>query len=964
MTLSNTKKHDKNSALAELKWYNFTRWSEEQFYSQYDWCINPVLSLDDLLKRLCEELERWGRLDTKWQREECTINLYLFSCAISCTVDDYLALRPKNISRISKRYPILKLPTATAQLFINTAYALPRFLSDHIISAWKDQWDWYLDRVCELLVQKSEIDREQINALQTALQPLLKTELPKRLLRRRMILPEGYRSQDLAHQDLLALIRQVIIRQKNACRFVIIGPRTFAAYFAPLVKAYLLAMNWPSPVYMTVRPKWGISRREKLKLRQLISQSDQVLIVDDYPNTGKTLEDMIRILNSFGVELERISYLVPTHFAQNLDILSKEMEDIARINRFTVRPDELYKEHFLNSSSVESLFREYFVDQGWEDVAIQENPAVDEINKRLQQHYCDGFQVRLKRVFDVQLSGNKTTCVKRVLVKSVGWGWLGYHAYVSGTRLSSFVPKVIGLRNGLLFMEWIENLPRYQEKIVGTALLQRLSSYVISRVEKLPLSEDPWFECPGYRGTGWETFFDGIVRLALGQYIGTTAIPVFKKRLKKYISPSPTMVDGHMKQEDWITTETGIYKVDFEHHNFAGAELDMVDPAYDLASAIFEFQLSNKDEQELLRTYAQMSGDQKVTERIPIHKLIYGLVALRQAAYWIVRASSDQKKEGWNQRYLQARNFLTHHTHQFCADRIVQQQQVTKKSNRLFFLDLDGVFDTETLGFSHTTYSGILSLRLLQLHGFSIILNTVRSVEQVCNYCRIYGLPGGIAEYGSVFLDAVQNREMPLIDEETVEELTRCREAIQKIPGVFIDSGYRYSIRAYRYRGTLTEGLKADEVLSLLTRLQSKKLTYISQGDTFIVQKGINKGSGFRAAIRLMGYADEKIFAIGDTIQDLEMLETADYAYAPSTCSKELYDLDAKGKCKIMPQPYQRGLLAAVRESIRACPPGYDVYQFTPARSEDDSDLIWFLLHVAELPRLQRLLKTIQWSMF
>jgi hydroxymethylpyrimidine pyrophosphatase-like HAD family hydrolase len=962
MTLSNIKP-DNYSALAGLERDNFTRLSEKQFYSQYDWCINPVLSLSDLLKRLREELERWGRLYVNWQREECTINLYLFSCAIACTVDDYLAQPHRNVSRISERYPFLKLPAATAQLFINAAHTLPRFLSDRTISAWRDQWGRYLDRICELLVQKTEIDQEQINTLQAALQALLKAELPKKLLRRRMILPEGYRCQDLAHQDLFALIHQVTAHQKNTCRFVIIGPRTFAAYFAPLVKAYLSAMGWPPPLYMTVRPKWGISRKEKLKLRQLISQSDQVLIVDDYPNTGETLKKMVRMLRSFGVEPERISFLAPTHFAQKLDFSSKEGEDAARINRFTVKPDELYKERFLNSPSLESLFREYFIDQGWTEVTIQENPAVDEINNRLRQHYCDGFHVRLKKVFDVRLSGNKTPCVKRVFAKSVGWGWVGYHAYVSGTRLSSFVPEVIGLRNGLLFTEWIENMPRNQEKTAGTALLHRLSSYIISRVEKLPLSEDPWFEYPGYRWTGWETFVD-ILRSAYGQYVDSVAIPVLKKRLKKYISPSPTMVDGHMKQEEWITTESGLYKVDFEHHNFGGPELDMVDPAYDLTSAIFEFQLSNKDEQELLQTYAQTSGDQKVFERISIHKLLYGLVALQQAAYWVVRASTDQKKEEWNQSYLWARNFLIHHTHQFCADHIVQQQQAAKQSGRPFFLDLDGVFDTETLGFPHTTYSGVLALRLLQLHGFSIILNTGRSVEQVGNYCRTYGLAGGIAEYGSVFLDAVQNREVPLIDAETVEELVRCREAIQKIPGVFIDSGYRYSIRAYRYQGARTEGLKDDEVKFLMTRLQSKKLTFISQGNTFIVQKGIDKGSGFLAAKKLLGYTDEKVFAIGDTIQDSVMLETADYAYAPSNCSKELYDLAEKGKCRIMQQPYQRGLLAAVHESIRTCPTGHGVHQFTPARSEDTSNLIWFLLHVAELPRPQQLLKTIQWSLF
>ncbi len=948
--------------LAELKYDNVTRLSEHQFYAQYDWCINPVLSLSDLFKRLREELERCGRLDVTWQREECKINLYLFVCAIACTVDDYLALPPKNLSRISERYPFLKLPVATSQLFINGIHALPRFLSDRVLLAWRDKWGHYVDQICALMAMQSAIDSGQINNLRATLDYLLRAKLPKKLLRRRMILPEGFRCQDLAHQDLFALIQQVISYQKNKCRFVIIGPRTFAAYFAPLVKAYLSVTGWPPASYMTVRPKWGISTKEKQKLRQLLSQSDQVLIVDDYPNTGETLKKMIEMLRSSGVEPERISFMAPTHYAQKPDIFSKEREEVARVNRYTVRPDELYKEHFLGSPSVESLLRDYFADQGWESITIQENAATGEINNQLQQHYGDGFHVRLKRVLDLRFSSNKTTCIKRVFAKSVGWGWLGYHAYLSGTRLSGFVPKVIGLRNGLLFTEWIEKTPQNQEQAVSTALLERLSSYVISRVEKLHLSEDPWFAYPGYRWAGWE-FILGILRSAYGQYVDYVAIRLLKKRLQQYISPSPTMVDGHMRQDEWIKTETGIYKVDFEHHNFGGPELDMVDPAYDLTSAIFEFRLSNKAEQELLQTYVQKSGDQKVSERILIHKLLYGLIALQYAAYWVVRPASNRKREELNEGYLWARNFLIYQMNQFCASAI-DCQHPTERSKHLFILDMDGVFDTEILGFPHTTYSGLTALRLLQLHGFSIILNSGRSIEHVKNYCLTYGLSGGIAEYGSVFWDAMNKRELPLIDKETADELVRCREAIKKIPGVFIDPGYQYSIRAYRYTGLHTAGLEDDEIKSLLTCLQSHNLTSISQGNTYIVQKGIDKGSGLLAAKKFLGYRDEPVSAIGDTVQDLAMLEIADFAYAPSNCSKEIHDLGDRGKCRIMPQQYQRGLLAAVQESIRNCPPVHGEYPLTSVRAKDPNNLIWFLLQVSELPRLQQLLRTIQWSLF
>src|SRR5262249_6231699 len=148
-------------------------------------------------------------------------------------------------------------------------------------------------------------------------------------------------------------------------------------------------------------------------------------------------------------------------------------------------------------------------------------------------------------------------------------------------------------------------------------------------------------------------------------------------------------------------------------------------------------------------------------------------------------------------------------------------------SPHLFFMDLDGVFDHELLGFPHATQCGLQSIRLLQSHDFSVVLNTGRSIQHVRQYCHSYGFPGGIAEFGSVFLDAVNGRELPLIDSAAMEQLDACREAIRNMPDVFIDSGYEYSIRIYRYQGRETVGLKTDEVKSLLRTPEFSKLTYV-----------------------------------------------------------------------------------------------------------------------------------------
>src|SRR5438552_11484249 len=75
---------------------------EEQFYSRYTWCLNPILSIEELFDHLKDEVHHSAIL-TDWQREESIINIYLFVCAIACTLDDYLGRRLLNTSPLRTR---------------------------------------------------------------------------------------------------------------------------------------------------------------------------------------------------------------------------------------------------------------------------------------------------------------------------------------------------------------------------------------------------------------------------------------------------------------------------------------------------------------------------------------------------------------------------------------------------------------------------------------------------------------------------------------------------------------------------------------------------------------------------------------------------------------------------------------------------------------------------------------------
>src|SRR5439155_12766827 len=286
---------------------------------------------------------------------------------------------------------------------------------------------------------------------------------------------------------------------------------------------------------------------------------------------------------------------------------------------------------------------------------------------RFADHGRDGFQVRLQHLFEVQLGGdNGEPIVVHVVAKSVGWGWLGYHAYLAGTRLADFVAPVIGLRHGLLFSRWVGDLTGPSTDSSKTVPVATLAAYVAKRTQRLRLSEDPGLEGHDDSWDGWKVLL-GVLRRAYGPYFGRLKADLLRSHLRRFASPHPILVDGRMQPDEWLQTPDGARKTDYEHHNFGPAEPNVVDPAYDLASAIFEFRLDDQAEADLLHRYAHAAADGSVADRVLLYELLSGTSAMQQAATLAPRARSVHQRAHWNARYLAARGFLAYQVHRVCA---------------------------------------------------------------------------------------------------------------------------------------------------------------------------------------------------------------------------------------------------------------------------------------------------------
>lgn len=924
------------------------------FFSFYDWCLNPLQAVRHLIQRVCDELYRYNALDVPWQQEESRINLYLLISAVSCATDDYLAHQPWDLAPLARRLGPIRGLVPLIEACLNAPNALRQLRRRRQVRLWRRGLATCVDSICDILVNSAQEDPAQWLKFRSGVQALSGATLPPSLLGWRAQIPEAFRCQDLSHHDVLNLAERFAeSRHIGTGPILIVGPRTAGAYFAPLVSACLRARQIPVLAWTTVRPKIGASREEKNRLRKLIASAERLVVVDDHPNTGNTLVMMAALLKQLGARDEKIVILAPDHPAQ-LD-WTLGLQPIVTI---TLPFSEIYKQKLLcHWAAIESLLRELLLDQGWDSAHLQESPEVDALNSRLSGNAPNTFEIRSKRVFEVcVLTRDRPPIIKHLLVKSVGWGWLGYHAYIAGDRLADFVPAVIGLRHGLLVTEWIGALDPGGGLPSARSVSAILPSYVAARVAKLSVSEDPFFASVGYRRTGWNTLLRILCR-PYGRAIGPLKIQVLKAALKRFVSPQPTLLDGGMGLENWVEDEAGIRKVDFEHHNFGGAQQDMVDPCYDLACAIYELNLSEVDEHQLLDAYVRESGDEGAHGRILLCKLLCGVVTMQTAAYCISRWPSRARQEDWNRRYNTARNYLTFQISRFSASHL-EPSSPTRWTQRLFFLDVDGVFDSENFGplFQHTTPSGLLALRILKSHGYSVVLNTGRSVEHVRTYCRTYRLPGGVAEYGSVFVDCVQNTELPMVDEDARKQLTQCRTLIQRIPGVFIDPGYQWSIRLYRYHGTTTLGLQEAELSDLLDGSGFDRLKFISRdADSYIIQKNVDKGSAVLTIKQLMGGVKGPVVAIGDSVQDIEMLDQADVAYMPANFPKGQRKLVSTPH-RLMPTSRQKGFLAAVRDLTGDYS---DSALIHPAQRYGVRDAAWLIdsiLQAAEQQRYARLL--------
>jgi hydroxymethylpyrimidine pyrophosphatase-like HAD family hydrolase len=932
--------------------------SELQFYGNYQWSLNPCPTMREVVQKLREQLSSLQRTNEQWQRAEIANNICLLSSAISNAVDDYL------------RGTSFELPVSARSLFFARGGLRA---AGWLQSAWQRirlsalrKWrrvEWenaVVELFSILLAPDSARSAALAHVLDSAFNALAR-KMPRRLLAERIKIPSAFRGQDLTHFDVLQLGRKfVTLFPDHQQPIVLLGLRTSGSYFAPVLRAYLRLKGYLDVQSATIRPDKGIGCWEAAELKRHAARGAVALILDDPPGTGGTITSAVELLLQSGFPTTCIIALLPIHPSGRNWQEHPEVLSLAHICIVSLHPEEWYKCQLLKPRSLQSRLDEYFRERGYCSAEVVANsPTANRFNCELDAGSEQGRRTRLKRICEVRLvdhSGKAET--RYILAKSVGWGWLSYGAFLAAAALSEFVPPVIGLRDGILYAEWLPQTSN-NEMLDRERVIERAASYVAARARSLPLGVDP---LPELLASGQHK---GFVRLSevLSKAYGWKVTAIMRRarlrnRLALARSPFPTLIDGKMRMQEWIRSSGSFLKTDFEHHGIGKNELNVADPAYDLAETMLSLGLSEVEEDQLIDRYVEASGDADVRQRLFLFKLLAGTTAANDALSRFSHCTRSAHHQDGYRDYLQACRFLLVHTARFCG-RFCGRPQTPSLHSLLVVLDIDGVLDRRIFGFPSTTAAGIRAIRLLHAHNIAVALNTARPLAEVKEYCNAYGLTGGVAEYGSVAWDALRGIEKVLVGDEALKQLVTLRSALQSLPGVFVNPDFDYSVQACTFENgapvpiprIIVEQLAASLGLDLVCVQQNST-------DTVAVGRGTDKGTGLHELLEFMGGSACQTIAIGDSESDLPMFAVATRSFAPAQiwCASWARRLG----CQIAPRPYQTGLLSIVRLLIhpdrKRCP-CCACFKDWPAKG---SSLFVDLLEVADGSRPLQLLQALR----
>jgi hypothetical protein len=830
------------------------------------------------------------------------LDAFLLAAGVNQIVEDYLHPDPLSARKVARHAGRLRQPlgarAATAILWAGATLA-ELHSREPRTRDWLD-WQARWARLVQALADRATGRHPTTVAEVLAVAEKLVAEAhaaPPGLRRDILRLPSCFRSFDQQPADLEQIAVHFAGRWPDRRRpLVVVGLRTSGSYLAPLYAALLKAAGYGSVDAITLRPGRPLLARERRRLRRLASGGGLALLADDPPTSGGSFLAAGAALERAGFATQAIVLLLPL-FGTEQDVPAG-LSSYARV----VLPWAEWAVHEqLGPAAVQATIAEL----------LGPSTLVNQVESLpLRERTGRRGHVQALYAAHCQEAGTGRCYTERVYARGAGLGYFGAHALVVARPLEAYLPRIYGLRRGVLYRQWLAEERQLSTMHVTApeaqqAVADAITAYVLARGRALPVPEDLSLRLID-REPVWQ-----VAGYLLGRGFGRgapMARPLLLRAAQRLLEVHrPSVVDGSTGLSRWFAADApgslrALLKVDFDERAFSNLDYACFDPVYDQAGAAG----TCADQglwSALRRTYERESGERIEPERW----LLYQVVQLEDS----VRTRVE--------RALAVEHACARALQRYFAETLFADT-VPARSGPLCMIDIDGVLETDQLGFPGLTPAGALALRALTRHGFRSVLATGRSLGEVGERCQAYALAGGVAEYGAVVLDQLGGGVRELLAPADHARLEPIRAALPALAGVYLDPECRYSVRAYRLgpygeRYGLEPALSARILEEHDTEGRVRAIQGQAQTDFMVV--GIDKGAGTRALLELLG-ADGPgpLFAIGDSVSDLPVLALARVARAPANADAAV----RQSGVRLLRRPFQLGFVDAVSELLGHSP--------------------------------------------
>lgn len=917
----------------------------EFIQQEYSWTLNLSKSfaeIHDLLGRESEQFQSGKGLGYY----DHGLNTYLFLSALHQIASDYLIRGMVNFAKIKGRIPRLSFALTMVEKLVAWAVRGRNDVVDGRVLSLQQDLAHALSATSRFLVlmRAGKYDSALAHNVAHHVTSILRQNWSGGIADRCYKLPSSFRNFDLYPEDCFSLAKKYAAAYPDKKQSILVlGLRTAGGYLAPLCAGQLQVSGFTHVDFLTLKLTFAPSAIEKGALRRARRDNSRILVLDDAPFTGDTLIRAHRYLLEWGIKPEQIVFLIPEFYSEWLE--NERLSKIFQYSKLIVLPFHEWRvNELLQRPQVERALRPLLAAKGYDLIRVLGEKPVK--GPRRRSH--------VKKVFKVQVCGEKGEEIKQIFGKGAGIGYLGFHGLALAKKMPQFFPTVFGIHEGILFTEWLvpKNGATTSAQEERAKLVDCLGNYVASRAASLKVEVDHTIDIHS-KWTFWH-HLAAVLSRSYGFAGYFSRLQLHTKLVNALRYERPSVVDGNIGPAKWLASNGSFKKVDFEEHAFDQFDRHSFDPAYDVAGICYEFRLDREEEEALVAYYRKKSGDQGICDRLFAYKLLY---AAERSLFWeyvLNNRSSEVDLYQANLEHAYCQRYLNRLVNSYLTGIFSSMPVGTKEAKGVFALDIDGVLEDFTLGFPSTSPAGSEAIKMLKNHGFAVLLCSGRSLAEMQDRCESYQLSGAAAEYGSAIWDHGRREKRALIGREAQKQLSALRRLIEKLPYVYLHPDFEFSLRAYEFKSDMMWMLEGERILELIDQHKLDLLTLLPgylKGD--VISKEVDKAKGLLALIEQLELTGKPIYAMGDSLPDLPMLRAADRRFAPANASVDLMKNAGTLEIRKATKPSMAGLKEIVERVVhgkRSC----SVCHQQPRLSQVDQLLVE-IFRSRDQSRMQRL---------